>query len=122
MALASIGAVAPTTAASQAHPATGVGRSFGAVLEERASRGAPPAAEPPSRIASAALHGLQSIERAQARLDGLLAQARSGRTFTAQELIALQGEAYRFSQAVELSAKLVEQGAQAVKQALHAQV
>jgi hypothetical protein len=74
------------------------------------------------RLSSAAYGGLKGIERAQARLDGLLASARSGRTFTAQELMAVQGEAYRLSQTVELSAKLVEQGAQAVKQALHAQV
>ena len=74
------------------------------------------------RLSTAALHGLQSLERAQAKLDGVLAAARSGRTFSPQELMALQCEAYRFSQAVELSAKLVEQGAQAVKQALHAQV
>ena len=36
--------------------------------------------------------------------------------------MSLQCEAYRFSQAVELSAKLVEQGTQAVKQALNTQV
>jgi hypothetical protein len=62
------------------------------------------------------------VERAQARLDALLEAARSGRTFTAQELVVLQSQAYRYAQTVELSAKLVEQGAQAVKQALHAQV
>ena len=76
----------------------------------------------PSRFPEAAARGLEWIAEAQARLDGVLAAARSGRTFTAQELIGLQASAYRFSQAVELSAKLVEQGAQAVKQALHAQV
>ena len=127
MSLAPIGAVASATAASPA-TATATGAapctpSFGAVMEARASLGPPVASGPlPGRISTAAARGLGTIERAQARLDGLLAAARSGRTFTAQELLSLQGDAYRYSQTVELSAKLVEQGAQAVKQALHAQV
>ncbi len=37
----------------------------------------------------------------------------------AQELLGLQAEAYRFVQTVDLAAKLVEQGAQAVKQAVN---
>lgn len=126
MSLAPIGAVASATAASPATAATGAAPctpSFGAVMEARASLGPPLASGPlPGRISSAVARGLETIERAQARLDGLLAAARSGRTFTAQELLSLQGDAYRYSQTVELSAKLVEQGAQAVKQALHAQV
>jgi hypothetical protein len=92
-------------------------------MEARSSRAAPPPPDGgPAPVSAAALRGLQGIARAQGRLDALLSAARSGRTFTAQELMTLQGEAYRYSQTVELSAKLVEQGAQAVKQALHAQV
>jgi hypothetical protein len=121
MSPAPIGALAPATAPIAAPATRPVGPSFGAVLEAHASHQAPrPAPSPVSH--SAAVRGLESIERAQARLDGLLAAARSGRTFTPQELVALQGDAYRFGQTVELAAKLVEQGAQAVKQALHAQV
>ena len=123
MTLAPIGAVASAASTSGASRATPGGPGFGAILEARSSRAAaPPTGGPAERLSSAAHGGLQGIERAQVRLDALLAAARSGRTFTAQELMALQGEAYRFSQTVELSAKLVEQGAQAVKQALHAQV
>ena len=122
MPISTLGAVAPaaTPAPTAPFPA---GRSFGALLERHASH-PPPASAPGAgtRLSAAATRGLEGLERAQARLDGVLASARSGRTFTAQELLALQGEAYRFSQAVELSAKLVEQGSQAVKQALHAQV
>lgn len=119
---APIGAIAPATATVHA-PSAGAGPRFAAVLEAAASRhAAAPTLPPPEGLRAAATRGLESLERAQSRLDGLLAAARAGRTFTAQELLALQGDAYRFSQTVELSAKLVEQGAQAVKQALHAQV
>jgi hypothetical protein len=65
---------------------------------------------------------LEAVDRAGARLDGVLAAARSGRTFTAQELLGLQAEAYRTVQTVDLGAKLVEQGAQAVRQTLATQV
>lgn len=115
----------PGAAASAFAGAAPCSPSFGALLEARASRGAPsptgptPAAPALGELASGALEG---IESARARLDGLLSAARSGRTFTAQELLALQGEAYRYAQTVELSAKLVEQGSQAVSRALNAQV
>ena len=52
----------------------------------------------------------------------MLSAARSGRTFTAQELLGLQAETYRTVQTVDLAAKLVEQGAQAVRQTLGMQV
>lgn len=93
-------------------------RSFGAVLEALGPR-QPPAA-PPARPAVPV--ALAMVERAQARLDAVLAAARSGRTFTAQELLCLQAEAYRTAQTVDLAAKLVEQGAQSVKQAINTQV
>jgi hypothetical protein len=69
-----------------------------------------------------AVAALAGVERAQARLDAVLAAARAGRTFTAAELIGLQAEAYRCAQTVDLTAKLVEQGAQSVKQALNTQL
>ena len=123
MSLAQIGGVAtaaPSTPAAAANPGT---PSFGAVLEARGARLAPPAADPATGpFHAVALRGLESVERAQTRIDGLLAAARSGQTFTPQELLGLQAAAYRYSQAVELGAKLVEQGAQAVRQALNAQV
>lgn len=123
MPLAPVSAVASTTPASALARAAPCGPGFGAVMEARTSRAVLPASPAAAgQLAAAASRALHGIERAQARLEGLLAAARSGRTFSAQELMALQGEAYRYSQAVELSAKLVEQGAQAVKQALHAQV
>ena len=127
MPLAPIGAIAPAAPAAPAAPTAAASpltaaRSFASVLEAHASP-RPSVTRPPSGpVTAAATRGLEALERAQARLDGLLAAARVGRTFTPQELLALQGDAYRFAQTVELSAKLVEQGAQAVRQALHAQV
>jgi hypothetical protein len=109
-----------------APPAPGVGAAtsrpggFSAALQARAASTVPAA-----RATSAphpAVAALGTIERAQARLDQVLAAARAGRTFTAAELIGLQAEAYRYAQTVELGAKLVEQGAQAVKQALNTQL
>jgi len=82
-----------------------------------APRGSAPAAADPS-VAARPLALLETVERARVRLDGLLAQARAGRTFSAGELLALQAEAYRTVQTVDLATHLVEQGAQAVKQAL----
>jgi hypothetical protein len=122
--------LAPTAAGPAAAPPAFSGAapctpSFGALLEARASRSAPPPSEHPPAppgLGTVASGALEAIESARARLDGLLAAARSGRTFTAQDLMALQGEAYRYAQTVELSAKLVEQGAQAVSRALNAQV
>jgi hypothetical protein len=73
-------------------------------------------------IATHALSSLAAIDRAQARLDAVLAAARSGRTFTAAELVGLQAQAYRCAQAVDLASKLAEQGAQSVKQALNTQL
>ncbi len=111
-----VGPPAPPVPAAPASP----DRSFAALLESRTPLRAPgaPAGTPPSP----ALSALARVERAHARLDAVLAAARSGRTFTAAELIGLQAEAYRCAQTVDLAAKLVEQGAQSVKQAVNTQV
>ena len=115
-------ALAPVAAAPRAAVAAPVPserRSFAALLESRAPLHA--AAEP-RPAANPALTALAGVERAQARLDAVLAAARAGRTFTAAELIGLQAEAYRCAQTVDLASKLVEQGAQSVKQAVNTQL
>jgi hypothetical protein len=114
MPLAPISPAAPVAVSAPAAAAPKPG--FGAVLERHAARPAPPAPEPQRPPGVAALEG---VERAQRRLDAVLASARSGRTFTAQELLGLQAEAYRFAQTIDLAAKLVEHGAQAVKQTIN---
>jgi hypothetical protein len=111
--VAAIGAATPSAPAAAASRS---GPSFGAVLEAKTAAARPPA--PPHGPALAALEG---VEQAQRRLDAVLAAARRGRTFTAQELLSLQTDAYRFAQTVDLAAKIVEHGAQAVKQAVNTQ-
>lgn len=122
MPISPISPAAPTAPLAATGSVSRGGSSFAAALEAAATGRAPGSGQVGDRIATAATRGLEAVERAQSRLDALLAAARSGRTFTAAELIALQSQAYRYSNAVELGSKLVEQGAQAVKQALQAQV
>jgi hypothetical protein len=112
-------APAGVTAPAAVSPAAAPRASFSAALAKR-SPDAPAASSSPAP--GRALAALEGIERAQKRLDAVLAAARAGRTFTAQELLALQGETYRAAQTIDLATKLVEQGAQSVKGALNAQV
>jgi hypothetical protein len=107
---APVAAIGPAVAARPPAPATG----FGARLEARLHP-APGASEPTRPLAVA----VERVEAAQARLDQLLAAARRGQTFTAGQLLALQAEAYRFTQTLDVAAKVVEQGVQGVKQAIH---
>jgi len=92
------------------------GARFGELLRARVP--SPVAAPSPS----AGVRLVEAVERARARLDGALAEARRGRTFTAGELLALQADAYRAGQTLELASKVVEQGAQSVRQAVNTQV
>ena len=71
---------------------------------------------------SPAVPMLAAVEEARARLDAVLAEARRGRTFSAGELLALQAHAYRAAQVLEVASKVVEQGAQSVRQAVNTQV
>ena len=115
--------IAPPVHVAAPAPVAGPRAPFQAAL---AARLAPAAARPPAppgpHASTRATAALEAVERAQSRLEAVLAQARSGRTFTASELLGLQAEAYRAVQVVDLAGKLVEQGAQSVRQALNTQV
>jgi hypothetical protein len=65
---------------------------------------------------------LHSVAEAQARLEKVLDAARSGKTFSAAQLLALQADAYRATQELDLAGKVVEKGAGGVKQILQTQV
>jgi hypothetical protein len=65
---------------------------------------------------------LRDIEGVRSRIDGMLAQARGGRTFSPQELLCLQADSHRFAQTVEFTSRAVEHGVQGLRQALNAQV
>jgi hypothetical protein len=113
-----IAPIGPAAAAARPQPVASPPRTFGAGFGPcGAARPLPAAPHRPPLPAA-----LGAVERAQARLDAVLSAARSGRTFSAGELLGLQAEAYRTAQTVDLAAKLVEQGAQSVKQALNTQV
>ena len=92
--------------------------SGGAAFEARLT--APVRPPEPPRPAAQLAAALRSLEASQARLDRVLQAARSGRTFTAGELLALQSDAYRFTQTLDVASKLVEHGVQSVKQAVNA--
>lgn len=110
-----------TGPAEAARAAISPERTFGQALE-RARLPCPPDVGAPSAGAAPARRLLDAVDRARERLDGVLAAARSGRVFTAQELLGLQAEAYRTTQTVDLAVKVAEQGAQSIRQALSAQV
>ncbi len=118
MPLAPIGAgaiAAPAAAPAPASPQAG----FASALAKARSHAGPTQAAASRNPLVAALG---EVERAQRRLDAVLEAARSGRTFTAGELLGLQAQAYRYSQTVDLASKLVEQAAQSVKQAANTQL
>lgn len=112
---AAAGPVGPAGLAARAAPPRAGG--FAAALEARL-----PATAPAQRPPGPPTLALRAVEAAQARLDAVLSAARSGRTFTAAELIGLQADAYRLAQALDVAGKLVEQGVQGVKQAVQTQV
>ncbi len=117
--------LAPPAAPSiQLPPAATPGPRFGALLRSQAAAPAatpapPSTAHPPPNLARTTL---VQVERARERLDAMLAAAQRGRTFTAQELLAVQAQAYRYAQTVEVASTIVEQGVQSVKQAVQSQV
>jgi hypothetical protein len=124
-ALPAVPPVAASLPAGAGPPAPPPGRSFAAVLQRALAK--------PNLVQVAGLDRevgrpgggaglLEAVDRARAKLDAVLAAARSGRSFTAQELLGLQAETYRTVQTVDLATRLVEQGAQSVKQTLAAQV
>lgn len=106
-----VGAAAPVAPSGAVSPARA---SFGELLRAR-----PPAAP---EVRPAGVRLLEQVEQARARLDAALAEARRGRSFTAGELLSLQGDAYRAGQTLELASRLVEHGAQSVRQAVNTQV
>jgi hypothetical protein len=113
------GAAGPAQAARAALP--NPEHTFGRMLA-RAGLPCPAELATPAPTPPPAQRLLAAVDRARERLDGVLAAARSGRVFTAQELLGLQAEAYRTVQTVDLAVKVAEQGAQSVRQALSAQV
>jgi hypothetical protein len=69
-----------------------------------------------------AVQMLDRVGEAQQRLDRILELAQSGKSFTPNELIALQAHVYRASQELDLAGKVVEKATGGIKQVLQTQV
>jgi hypothetical protein len=69
-----------------------------------------------------AVRMLDRVSEAQQRLERILELAQSGKSFTPNELIALQAHVYRASQELDLAGKVVEKATGGVKQVLQTQV
>lgn len=113
---------APSPVAAAPAPPAGVRPRFGHLLEARLARPAAPPAPPPGPPPPPLAAALRGVEAAQASLDAVLAAARRGQTFSAGQLLALQADAHRLAQTLDVAGKLVEQGVQSVKQAVQTPV
>jgi hypothetical protein len=72
------------------------------------------------------MEGLEKVvdrmKSSQSRLKEILDQAMSGRTFSPQELLAMQTEVGQLSNEISLCAKMVEQGVSSFKSVMQMQV
>lgn len=76
--------------------------------------------DPPSPFAKI-LQGLGSeLERGERTMDRVT-HARGGAELASQDLLALQADVYRYSEAVDLSAKLVDRASNGVKTVIQGQ-
>ncbi|RMG21745.1 MAG: hypothetical protein D6729_00055 [Deltaproteobacteria bacterium] len=130
----------PIPSAGPARPVAGEAgvERFRRTLEEAATQAAEaPGARPgeagveggPAAVGGAATTGADLAEAAVARvlarqhaLEAILDQARSGRTFSPQELLVLQAQVSRASFELEAFGKAVQQTTSAIEQTLNTQV
>jgi hypothetical protein len=99
--------------------AEGVGRASAGTVEVQAGARVDSVQ---SARSQQAVQVLDRVSEAQQRLDRILELAESGKSFTPNELIALQAHVYRASQELDLAGKVVEKATGGVKQVLQTQV
>jgi len=75
----------------------------------------------PTPAREAFREAVRDISRGERMVNGLVAAARRGKTFSNEELIAVQAGVYRYTQELELAGKLVDKATSAVKQTLQSQ-
>lgn len=98
--------------------------SFKEVLAQKAEP--PPSTQPPrqearpSQVSPAELAA--RVQRAQAQMDEVLRQARTGRSFSPAELLCLQVRISDAAQVIDFTGKAVDKALGAVKQVLQTQV
>jgi hypothetical protein len=72
--------------------------------------------------AEIALRGaVSSIARGERLVEGVIQAAKRGATFSNEQLIAIQTGVYRYTQELELAAKLVDKASGAIRQTLQSQ-
>ena len=69
----------------------------------------------------AIVESLRSLERGQRFVDRVIRQALAGRSFSQDELIAIQAGVYRYTQELELFSRMVEKAVSGMKQTLGTQ-
>ncbi len=97
-------------------------------LTTTTSRPTPRPAAPPTKVEqepspfARLLSGIgNEVNRGEAMTKQAIAATRAGRDLDAQELLALQAGVYRYSEAVDLAAKLVDRASSGVKTVLQGQ-
>lgn len=73
------------------------------------------------RFAEVLRQAASDIARGERMVNGVIHAARRGKTFTNEELLAVQAGVYRYTQELELASKLVDKVTGAVKQTLQSQ-
>ncbi len=94
---------------------------FARALENAARQTDGPGGEPAGGARQALVDAARSIEHGRAFVDRAIRVARSGRTFSNEELIAVQAGVYRYTQELEIASKLVDKATSSVRTTLQSQ-
>lgn len=95
--------------------------SVPAAAQESSARDASPAPSPSTPFARV-LRGLgRELDAGERATHAAMTSARSGRDFTSIELIALQSQIYRYSEAVDLATKLVDRATSGLRTVVQGQ-
>ncbi len=62
------------------------------------------------------------VTKGQTKMDKIMDKAMSGQKFSNNELLGMQEGVYRFSQELELTAKVVEKATSGVRETMHSQI
>jgi hypothetical protein len=65
---------------------------------------------------------LNQVVEGQNKLDQIIKMATSGKTYSNQDLLAIQASVYKFSQELDMTSKVVEKATSGVKQTMQTQV
>ena len=65
---------------------------------------------------------LNQMVDGQNKLDDIIKMATSGKTYSQQDLLAIQASVYKFSQELDLTSKVVEKATSGIKQTMQTQV